>query len=192
MGTRCHAACVDRFYSRGKLSLSGMSLHLERILTHLQVVLLGSAKHFITPHGALGLLAFIVTFIAGFFELHLIPTSLRFYITARGIILGFLITLSVALFVTGFVDIQRISLCTVQLPDAAFVIITMLSMTSLIGGITVAQARWVMEWWLSKKASAQDDMSDVAIVKEERVRRNIVNIGAREYAASIYSTFVTR
>ncbi|RDW77286.1 hypothetical protein BP6252_05339 [Coleophoma cylindrospora] len=146
------------------------------------IVLLGSAKHFVTPHGVLGLVAIFVTLLAGLFELSLLPESLQFYTRLRATVLTILIALSTLSFVTGFIDIQRISLCTVQLPTAAIIVATMVSTSCLIASIAVVHARWVIQWWASNNDTTR---SKVFGDKADRLPRNFIPVGAEEYAAPL-------
>ncbi|RDW63969.1 hypothetical protein BP5796_10471 [Coleophoma crateriformis] len=146
------------------------------------IVLLGSANHFVTPHGVLGLFAIFVTLLAGLFELSLLPESLPFYTRLRATVLTILIALSTFSFVTGFIDIQRISLCTVQLPTAAIIIATMISTSCLIGSIAVAHARWVIQWWASNNDTTRNKVFGD---KTDRLPHNFIHVGAEEYAAPL-------
>ena len=114
-----------------------------------QVVFVGDAKHFATPHGILGLIALLFTFIAGLFEIPTISSLARLKIF-RGIILTVLLLLAIILFVTGFADIQAISLCAVQIPNAPMIVISILVMLSFVSGITAVGLRMLIGRWLRK------------------------------------------
>jgi hypothetical protein len=74
--------------------------------------------------------------------------SIRALTLPRATNLAILLTLADILFVTGLVDIQRVSLCTVQLPDAVLVGAGMNIASVFTTGVTVVQAKWVVRRWV--------------------------------------------
>lgn len=59
-----------------------------------------------------------------------------------------------AAFVTGFVDIQRISLCTVRLPDQVLIGAAMNAASLFTTGTTVVAVKMRLEKWVGKRGKA--------------------------------------
>ena len=105
-----------------------------------------------TAHGILGLIAFLITLLAGAFDLPMVLVIPKLSLI-RGSNLGFLLGLSVVLFITGFADISKVSLCVTDaiIPDVAFLVIGGLTMLSLVSGLTVVAMRYVIQRWVGRK-----------------------------------------
>lgn len=69
----------------------------------------------------------------------------------RGVVLLLVFAVTNLAFVTGFVDVQRISLCTVQLPDALLLVVAMVVTTSFATGTTVVTVKMFVKMWLGKE-----------------------------------------
>ena len=80
--------------------------------------------------------------------------------------LGLLLLLAVILFVTGIADVQAISLCTVQLPNAAVMVLSILIMLSFVTGIAVVATRFILEAWLKAEPG------EIRFVTEKNVEYN--------------------
>ncbi|KAF7910639.1 uncharacterized protein EAF01_002149 [Botrytis porri] len=110
----------------------------------LGILLLGSASHGTTFHGILGFAVLVLTVLAFVLEMKFLPGIEKLKLL-RGIVLSVLLAGANAAFVTGFVDIQRISLCTVRLPDQVLIGAAMNVASLFTTGTTVGggQNEWV-------------------------------------------------
>jgi hypothetical protein len=118
----------------------------------LGVLIIGSVKQFATPHGILGLIAFLLTILAGALELPLLSAMPNLSLV-RGVNLSLLLALSVILYITGFADISKVSLCLTNaiIPDVAFLLIGSLTVLSLVSGLTVVLMRYLIQRWVGQK-----------------------------------------
>jgi hypothetical protein len=118
----------------------------------LGVLILGDAKQFISPHGILGLIAFLLTLVAGLFELPMLSAIPKIGLL-RGTNLGILLILTELLFITGFADISKVSLCITNavIPGVAFLVIGGAAMLSLMSGLSVVAMRFLIQRWVGKK-----------------------------------------
>jgi hypothetical protein len=118
----------------------------------LGVLILGDAKQFTSPHGILGLIAFLLTFAAGLFELPL-ASSIPKLNLMRVVNIGFLLVLAQLSFITGFADLSKVSLCITNavIPGVAFLVIGGAAMLSLVSGLTVVAMRFLIQRWVGKK-----------------------------------------
>lgn len=116
----------------------------------LGVVLLGSTSHGKSLHGIVGFIAIVLTFVAFILEMRFNPSILALRVP-RGVVLLLVFAVTNLAFVTGFVDVQRISLCTVQLPDALLLVVATVATTSLATGTTVATVKMFVKMWLGKE-----------------------------------------
>ncbi|PQE20691.1 cytochrome b b6 petb protein [Rutstroemia sp. NJR-2017a BBW] len=113
----------------------------------LGIFLLGSSKHLSSPHSILGAASLVFVLVGFLLEMQFLP-SIRALTLPRATNLTILLILANVLFVTGLVDIQRVSLCTVQLPDAVLVGAGMNIASVFTTGVTVVQAKWVVRRWV--------------------------------------------
>ncbi|KAI9648600.1 hypothetical protein NHQ30_003237 [Ciborinia camelliae] len=121
----------------------------------LGIFLLGSASHGQTLHGIIGFLVMVLTFVALILEMKF-NARIKALKLLRGAVLTVLLTLGIGAFVTGFVDIQRISLCTVRLPDAVLIGAALLVAGAFTIGITVVVVRMFMEKWMAREMKGGD------------------------------------
>ncbi|PQE28024.1 cytochrome b b6 petb protein [Rutstroemia sp. NJR-2017a WRK4] len=113
----------------------------------LGIFLLGSSTHLSSPHSILGAASLVFVLVGFLLEMQFLP-SIRALTLPRATNLTILLILANVLFVTGLVDIQRVSLCTVQLPDAVLVGAGMNIASVFTTGVTVVQAKWVVRRWV--------------------------------------------
>ena len=113
----------------------------------LGIVLLGSASHGKSLHGILGFVAIILTFVAFILEFRF-NASIKALALVRGGVLSLLLVVANVLFLTGFVDIQRISLCTVQLPDGILIAAAMNVASIFTVGTTIVAVKMYIKKWI--------------------------------------------
>ncbi|KAF7961173.1 hypothetical protein EAE96_000840 [Botrytis aclada] len=106
----------------------------------LGILLLGSASHGTTLHGVLGFAVLVLTMAAFGLEMKFWAGIAKLRVL-RGVVLSLLLAGANAAFVTGFVDIQRISLCTVRLPDQVLIGAAMNAASLFTTGTTVVAVR---------------------------------------------------
>ncbi|KAF5868979.1 uncharacterized protein Bfra_011946oa [Botrytis fragariae] len=116
----------------------------------LGILLLGSASHGTTFHGLLGFGVLVLTMLAFVLEMKFLPGIEKLKLL-RGIVLSVLLAGANAAFVTGFVDIQRISLCTVRLPDQVLIGAAMNAASLFTTGTTVVAVKMRLEKWVGRK-----------------------------------------
>ena len=118
----------------------------------LGILILGDGKQFVSPHGILGLIAFLLTFAAGAFELPMLAAVPKISL-ARAVNLNVLLVLAELVFITGFVEIGKASLCITDavIPGVAFLVIGGVAMLSLVSGATVVGMRFLIQKWVGKK-----------------------------------------
>ncbi|KAM3089008.1 hypothetical protein ACMFMG_000627 [Clarireedia jacksonii] len=113
----------------------------------LGIFLLGTSKHLSSPHSILGISSLVFLLVAFLLEMQFLP-SIRRLTLPRAANLAILLVLANVLFVTGLADIQRVSLCTVQLPDVVLVGAGMNIASVFATGVTVVQGKWVIRRWV--------------------------------------------
>lgn len=69
----------------------------------------------------------------------------------RGIVLTAVLAGANIAFVTGFVDIQRISLCTVELPDVVLIGAAMNVTSTFTTGTTVVTVKMFIQKWMGRE-----------------------------------------
>ncbi|TGO07068.1 hypothetical protein BTUL_0337g00060 [Botrytis tulipae] len=116
----------------------------------LGILLLGSASHGTTFHGLLGFGVLVFTMLAFVLEMKFLPAIAKLKLL-RGIVLSVLLAAANAAFVTGFVDIQRISLCTVRLPDEVLIGAAMNVASLFTTGTTVVAVKMRLEKWVGRR-----------------------------------------
>ncbi|KAF7902352.1 hypothetical protein EAF00_002255 [Botryotinia globosa] len=119
----------------------------------LGILLLGSASHGTTFHGLLGFGVLVLTMLAFVLEMKFLPAIAKWKLL-RGIVLSVLLAAANAAFVTGFVDIQRISLCTVRLPDQVLIGATMNAASLFTTGVTVVAVKMRLEKWVGRRGKS--------------------------------------
>ncbi|TGO47039.1 hypothetical protein BOTNAR_0548g00030 [Botryotinia narcissicola] len=119
----------------------------------LGILLLGSASHGTTFHGLLGFSVLILTMLAFVLEMKFLPAIAKWKLL-RGIVLSVLLAAANAAFVTGFVDIQRISLCTVRLPDQVLIGAAMNAASLFTTGTTVVAVKMRLEKWVGRRGES--------------------------------------
>ncbi|RAL67860.1 hypothetical protein DID88_008586 [Monilinia fructigena] len=125
----------------------------------LGIILLGTASHGKTFHGILGFVAITLTFVAFILEMKF-NASIKALRLLRGVVLGALLGVANVAFVTGFVDIQRISLCTVQLPDAILIGAAMNVASTFTTGTTVVTVKMYIKKWIGREMRGVPGMGD--------------------------------
>ncbi|KAK6612146.1 hypothetical protein H4I96_01359 [Botrytis cinerea] len=113
----------------------------------LGILVLGSASHGTTFHGLLGFGVLVLTMVAFGLEMKFLPGVEKLKLL-RGVVLSLLFAGANAAFVTGFTDIQRISLCTVQLPDSVLIGAAMNVASLFTTGTTVVAVKMRLEKWV--------------------------------------------
>ncbi|KAM0306063.1 hypothetical protein ACHAO8_010909 [Botrytis cinerea] len=116
----------------------------------LGILVLGSASHGTTFHGLLGFGVLVLTMVAFGLEMKFLPGVEKLKLL-RGVVLSLLFAGANAAFVTGFTDIQRISLCTVQLPDSVLIGAAMNVASLFTTGTTVVAVKMRLEKWVGGK-----------------------------------------
>ncbi|KAF7888623.1 uncharacterized protein EAF02_003164 [Botrytis sinoallii] len=124
----------------------------------LGILLLGSASHGTTFHGLLGFAVLVLTIVAFVLEMKFLPGIEKLKLL-RGIVLSVLLAAANAAFVTGFVDIQRISLCTVRLPDQVLIGAAMNAASLFTTGTTVVAVKMRLEKWMKGKKGGSGSAS---------------------------------
>ncbi|TGO33227.1 hypothetical protein BHYA_0259g00090 [Botrytis hyacinthi] len=119
----------------------------------LGILLLGSASHGTTFHGILGFIVFVLTILAFVLEMKFLPGIAKLKLL-RGIVLSVLLAGAIVSFVTGFVDIQRISLCTVRLPDQVLLVAAMVVASLFATGTTMVAVKMRLEKLVGSKGNA--------------------------------------
>ncbi|KAB8304876.1 hypothetical protein EYC80_004207 [Monilinia laxa] len=125
----------------------------------LGIILLGTASHGKTFHGILGFVAITLTFVAFILEMRF-NASIKALRLLRGVVLAALLGAANVAFVTGFVDIQRISLCTVQLPDAVLIGAAMNVASTFTTGTTVVTVKMYIKKWMGREMRGVPGMGD--------------------------------
>ncbi|KAJ8066569.1 hypothetical protein OCU04_005621 [Sclerotinia nivalis] len=116
----------------------------------LGILLLGSAPHGNTFHGVIGFIVIALTFVAFILEMKF-NESIKALRLLRGVVLTALLGGANVAFVTGFADIQRISLCTVQLPDAVLIGAAMNVTSTFTTGTTVVTVKMFIQKWMGRE-----------------------------------------
>ncbi|KAF7871659.1 hypothetical protein EAF04_003766 [Stromatinia cepivora] len=114
------------------------------------VLLLGSASHVNTFHGVIGFIVIALTFVAFILEMKF-NESIKALRLPRGVVLTALLGAANVAFVSGFSDIQRISLCTVQLPDSVLIGTAMNVASTFTTGTTVVTVKMYIEKWMKRE-----------------------------------------
>ncbi|CAD6445411.1 8cb9c813-8ab3-4973-a628-aae03289f549 [Sclerotinia trifoliorum] len=114
------------------------------------ILLLGSAPHGNTFHGIIGFITIALTFVAFILEMKF-NESIKALQLMRGIVLTALLGGANVAFVTGLVDIQRISLCTVELPDMVLIGAAMNVTSSFTTGTTVVTVKMFIQKWMKRE-----------------------------------------
>lgn len=106
---------------------------------------MGSAKHFATPHGIVGLIAILMTLAAGALEMPM-AKNLR---KPRAVNLAVLIFLSAILFLTGLADLGRVSFCATNvIPGALQALFALWVLLGLTVSASVVAVRMILAKWL--------------------------------------------
>lgn len=116
----------------------------------LGILLLGSGPHGNTSHGIIGFIVIALTFIAFILEMKFYE-SIKALRLLRGIVLTAVLAGANIAFVTGFVDIQRISLCTVELPDVVLIGAAMNVTSTFTTGTTVVTVKMFIQKWMGRE-----------------------------------------
>jgi hypothetical protein len=119
-------------------------------------LIIGDAKHFSSPHAIMGLFALLPTLGIALMEL---PTKAKLmaiiprFSIVRAAILALLIGLSQLLFITGFSELSKISLCVTDavIPSSAFLVLGSAVLGQLISAMTVIGLKFYVQKWMGGK-----------------------------------------
>ncbi|QSZ29394.1 hypothetical protein DSL72_003908 [Monilinia vaccinii-corymbosi] len=134
-------------------------------------ILLGTASHGKTFHGLLGFATIALTLVAFILEMKF-NAGIKALRLVRGVVLGAVFGASNAAFVTGFVDIQRISLCTVRLPDVVLIGATMAVSNTFTTGLTVVMVKMYIQKWMGRAIKEVPGMGDGGVGGGEEVEKS--------------------
>jgi hypothetical protein len=145
------------------------------------ILVIGNGKHFITPHAILGLLALLSTSVASALELPMLSKIAKLKVP-RWINLGILLGLGKVLFITGFQDLNRVSLCAVQaiVPTAGWIVLTMALDALGVVAVSVVGVRFLVGRWVGSGDKEKDRESemfgDVGLAVERGVVKEVKEV----------------